>query len=106
MRLSGPILHQVHNAIAPHVVPGASTMDLERIAIAKIAELGAVAAFKGYHGYPAALCTSINQEAVHGIPNEKRILKEADILSIARASPVHAFSSHPAHTYPTGHFTP
>ena len=55
---SGKALRQVHDAIAPHVVPGASTMDLEQIAVKKIAELGAIAAFKGYHGYPAALCTS------------------------------------------------
>src|SRR3979490_2438021 len=82
MRISGMALRQVHNAIAPHVVPGASTMDLEQIAVKKIAELGAIAAFKGYHGYPAALCTSVNDEVVHGIPNAKRILKEGDILSI------------------------
>ena len=82
MRISGAILRQVHDAIAPHVVPGASTMDLERIAVEKIASLGAIAAFKGYHGFPAALCTSINQEVVHGMPSEKRILKSGDILSI------------------------
>jgi methionyl aminopeptidase len=102
MRISGTILHHVHNAIAPHVVPGASTMDLERIAIAKIAELGAVAAFKGYHGYPAALCTSINQEVVHGMPNEKRILKEGDILSIDCGCIVDGFYSDAAVTYPIG----
>ena len=55
MRTSGIALRTVHDAIAPHVVPGASTMDLERIAVAKIAELGGIAAFKGYHGFPAAL---------------------------------------------------
>ncbi len=82
MRISGKALRQVHDAIAPHVVPGASTMDLEEIAVKKIAELGALAAFKGYHGYPAALCTSVNDEVVHGMPNAKRILAEGDILSI------------------------
>ena len=102
MRTSGAILRQVHNAIAPHVVPGASTMDLERIAVARIAELGAVAAFKGYHGYPAALCTSINQEVVHGMPNEKRILKEGDILSIDCGCIVDGFYSDAAVTYPIG----
>ena len=102
MRISGAILRQVHNAIAPHVVPGASTMDLERIAVAKIAELGAVAAFKGYHGYPSALCTSINQEVVHGMPNEKRILREGDILSIDCGCIVDGFYSDAAVTYPIG----
>ena len=69
MRISGIALRKVHDALAPHVVAGASTMDLEEIAVAKIAELGAKAAFKGYHGYPSALCTSINEEVVHGMPN-------------------------------------
>src|SRR5258708_19617245 len=95
MRISGKALRQVHNAIAPHVVAGASTMDLEEIAVKKIAELGAIAAFKGYHGYPAALCTSVNDEVVHGIPNPNPILKKADILSIYSALTIDAYSSHP-----------
>ena len=102
MRISGKALRQVHNAIAPHVVPGASTMDLERIAVAKIAELGATAAFKGYHGYPAALCTSVNEEVVHGMPNEKRILKEGDILSIDCGVIIDGFYSDAAVTYAIG----
>jgi len=102
MRISGKALRQVHNAIAPHVVPGASTMNLERIAVAKIAELGATAAFKGYHGYPAALCTSVNEEVVHGMPNEKRILKEGDILSIDCGVIIDGFYSDAAVTYAIG----
>lgn len=102
MRISGKALRQVHNAIAPHVVPGASTMDLERVAVAKIAELGATAAFKGYHGYPAALCTSVNEEVVHGMPNEKRILKEGDILSIDCGVIIDGFYSDAAVTYAIG----
>jgi methionyl aminopeptidase len=102
MRISGKALRQVHNAIEPHVVPGASTMDLERIAVAKIAELGATAAFKGYHGYPSALCTSVNEEVVHGMPNEKRILKEGDILSIDCGVIIDGFYSDAAVTYAIG----
>ncbi|MGH9595603.1 MAG: type I methionyl aminopeptidase, partial [Edaphobacter sp.] len=102
MRISGKALREVHNAIAPHVVPGASTMDLEQIAIKKIAELGAVAAFKGYHGYPAALCTSVNDEVVHGIPNPKRILNEGDILSIDCGVIIDGYYSDAAVTYPIG----
>jgi len=82
MRIAGKALRQVHNAIAPHVGAGVSTMDLEEIAVAKIAELGAKAAFKGYHGYPSALCTSVNEEVVHGMPSAKRKLKPGDIISI------------------------
>ena len=102
MRISGKALRQVHNALAPHVVPGASTMDLERIAVAKIAELGATAAFKGYHGYPAALCTSVNEEVVHGMPNEKRVLKEGDIVSIDCGVIIDGFYSDAAVTYAIG----
>jgi methionyl aminopeptidase len=102
MRISGAILRKVHNAIASHVVPGASTMDLERIAVERIASLGAIAAFKGYHGFPAALCTSINNEVVHGMPNDKRILKEGDILSIDCGCIVDGYYSDAAVTYPIG----
>jgi methionyl aminopeptidase len=102
MRISGAILRKVHNAIAPHVVPGASTMDLERIAVERIASLGAIAAFKGYHGFPAALCTSVNQEVVHGMPNEKRILKDGDILSIDCGCIVDGYYSDAAVSYGIG----
>ena len=102
MRLSGAILRQVHDAIAPAVVAGATTMDLERVAVAKIAELGAIAAFKGYHGFPAALCTSLNEEVVHGMPNDKRVLKDGDILSIDCGVIVDGFYSDAAVTYAVG----
>ena len=102
MRIAGKALRQVHNAIAPHVGPGVSTMDLEEIAVAKIAELGAKAAFKGYHGYPSALCTSVNEEVVHGMPNRKRVLKEGDILSIDCGVIIDGFYADAAVTYPIG----
>jgi methionyl aminopeptidase len=102
MRISGIALRKVHDALAPHVVAGASTMDLEEIAVAKIAELGGKAAFKGYHGFPAALCTSINEEVVHGMPNPKRILKDGDILSIDCGVIIDGFYSDAAVTYAVG----
>jgi len=103
MRASGRILRQVHEAIAPLVVPGATTMDLERAAGEKIASFpGATAAFKGYHGYPAALCTSVNAEVVHGIPNEKRVLKEGDVVSIDCGVILDGFYSDAAVTYAVG----
>jgi methionyl aminopeptidase len=102
MRVSGIALRKVHDTIAPHVVAGASTMDLEEIAVAKISELGGKAAFKGYHGYPSALCTSINDEVVHGMPNGKRILKDGDILSIDCGVIIDGFYSDAAVTYAIG----
>jgi methionyl aminopeptidase len=82
MRRSGQIVRQVLEATRAVVAPGVSTMDLERVAEKKISEAGAVSAFKGYHDYPRVLCTSINNEIVHGIPSEKRKLKAGDIVSI------------------------
>jgi methionyl aminopeptidase len=102
MRISGISLRKVHDAIAPHVVAGASTMDLEEIAVAKIAELGGKAAFKGYHGYPSALCTSINEEVVHGMPNAKRVLKDGDVLSIDCGVIIDGYYSDAAVTYAIG----
>jgi len=82
MRQSGRIVRQVLDYVRTLVAPGVTTMDLERAAEKKIAELGAKPAFKGYFDYPCVLCTSVNEEIVHGIPSEKRELKEGDIVSI------------------------
>lgn len=82
MRQSGRIVRQVLNEVRAMVAPGVTTMDLERAAEKRITELGAKAAFKGYYDYPCVLCTSVNDEIVHGIPSEKRALKEDDIVSI------------------------
>ncbi len=102
MRASGRILREVHRAIEPVVRPGATTMDLENAAAAKIAEYGVQAAFKGYHGYPAALCTSVNEEVVHGIPNVNRVLKDGDIVSIDCGVILDGFYSDAAVTYAVG----
>ena len=82
MRQSGHIVRQVLDQVRSMVAPGVTTMDLERAAERKIAELGAKPAFKGYYDYPCVLCTSVNEEIVHGIPSEKRALKDGDIVSI------------------------
>ncbi|HXZ32326.1 MAG TPA: type I methionyl aminopeptidase [Terriglobales bacterium] len=82
MRRSGHIVRQVLDHLCTLVAPGVTTMDLERAAETKIKELGAKPAFKGYYDYPCVLCTSLNDEIVHGIPSEKRVLKAGDIVSI------------------------
>ena len=102
MRRSGEALRQVHDAVRPLVAPGASTMDLERVAAEKMEELHAVSAFKGYHGFPAVLCTSINNEVVHGIPSPKRVLADGDIISIDCGVIVDGFYSDCAVTYAVG----
>ena len=82
MRHSGRVVREVLDYVRARVAPGAATMDLERAAVEKIKELGAKPAFKGYYDYPCVLCTSVNEEIVHGIPSEKRMLKAGDIVSI------------------------
>jgi len=82
MRQSGRIVRQVLDHVRAMVAPGVTTMDLERAAEQKIKDLGAKPAFKGYYDYPCVLCTSVNEEIVHGIPSEKRELKTGDIVSI------------------------
>jgi methionyl aminopeptidase len=102
MRRSGEALRRVHEAVRPLVVPGASTMDLENAAASKMDELHAISAFKGYHGFPAVLCTSVNSEVVHGIPSSKRVLAEGDIVSIDCGVIVDGFYSDCAVTYAVG----
>lgn len=82
MRRSGRIVRQVLEELRHLVAPGVTTMDLEKAAERKIKELGAKPAFKGYYDYPCVLCTSVNEEIVHGIPSSKRVLKDGDIVSI------------------------
>src|SRR5437588_4613837 len=82
MRQSGRVVRQVLDHVRTLVAPGVTTMDLERAAEQKIKDLGAKPAFKGYYDYPCVLCTSVNEEIVHGIPSAKRVLKAGDIVSI------------------------
>ena len=102
MRTSGLALRQVHEAVRGAVRVGASTMDLERAAAAKVVQLGAVPAFKGYHGYPAVLCTSVNSQVIHGIPNDKTVLRDGDVVSVDCGVVVDGFYSDCAVTYPVG----
>ncbi|MBV8632055.1 MAG: type I methionyl aminopeptidase [Silvibacterium sp.] len=82
MRRSGQIVREVLEHVRKLVKPGATTQDLENGAAEKIRELGAKPAFKGYRGYPCVLCTSVNEEVVHGIPSTNRVLRDGDIVSI------------------------
>jgi len=82
MRRSGGVVREVLETVRGLVKAGATTLDLENAAAAKMKELGAVAAFKGYRGYPCVLCTSLNEEVVHGIPSKNRVLRDGDIVSI------------------------
>ncbi len=81
MRQAGKIVAAVLDELKSRVKPGMKTRELDEIAQRETEKLGAVPSFKGYHGYPASVCVSINDEIVHGIPGG-RVLKEGDIVSI------------------------
>ena len=82
MREAGRLVGEVLTELQAHVAPGVSTADLDALAEKRILAAGATPAFKGYHGYPATICASINEEVIHGIPSGRRLLNEGDVISI------------------------
>jgi methionyl aminopeptidase len=82
MRVAGSIVAETIDTVLAAVAPGVSTADLDEVAEAFIRERKATPSFKGYRGFPASICASLNEEVVHGIPSPKRILKEGDVLSL------------------------
>ena len=102
MRRAGQVVREVLELVRSRVKPGATTLDLEKTAEARLAELGVKAAFKGYHGFPCVLCTSVNSEVVHGIPSPKRVLKEGDIVSLDFGAVVDGYFGDAAITVPVG----
>ncbi|MBV9276795.1 MAG: M24 family metallopeptidase, partial [Candidatus Eremiobacteraeota bacterium] len=81
MRRSGAITARVLSNLIRAARPGTTTLELDALAERQIRELGGVPTFKGYNGFPASICTSINQEVVHGIPSGY-CLQDGDLLSI------------------------
>jgi methionyl aminopeptidase len=82
MRQSGKIVATVLKEISELVAPGMTTADLDAIAEKRIREMGATPSFKGYYGFPASICSSINHEVVHGIPDRKKIIRTGDVLKV------------------------
>ncbi len=82
MRLSNLLVSQTLAEVAKFIKPGVTTEKLDQVAEAFIRDHGAVPGFLGYQGYPKTLCTSVNSEVVHGIPSDKVVLKEGDLISV------------------------
>ena len=82
MRKSSKIVANVLSEIRDLVKPGMSTLDLDNYAEKRIREQGAVPSFKGYHGFPSSICSSINNEVVHGIPSKTKIINDGDLLKV------------------------
>src|SRR5947209_18674832 len=104
MHRAGIIVWEVLTALRQFVRPGLTTMDLETFTGELIAGKPGHAAFKGYRGYPCALCTSVNSEIVHGIPSPKRKLREGDIVSIDFGMEMDGYYADSAVTVPVGRF--
>jgi methionyl aminopeptidase len=108
MRRSGLLVWKVLTELAGMVHEGITTLDLEKVADRMIREAGATPAFKGYYvpavgaTYPYVLCTSVNEEVVHGMPSAKRVLKKGDIVSIDTGAAVDGFYGDAALTVPVG----
>lgn len=102
MRRSGAVVREVLEYVRGFVKPGATTLDLENVAAEKIVELGVKPAFKGYRGYPCVLCTSVNNEVVHGIPSAERKLRDGDIVSIDTGVVIDGYYGDSAITVPVG----
>ena len=102
MREAGRITARALDAVSSAVRPGVTTADLDAIAEDVIVKAGARPAFKGYHGFPATLCTSVNDQVVHGIPGG-RVLKEGEIVSVDCGAIVDGYYGDSARTFPVGH---
>jgi methionyl aminopeptidase len=88
------------------VAPGITTGELDRVAEARLQALGARPAFKGYHGFPACVCISVNEEVVHGIPSAERVLRDGDIVSLDFGAVVDGWYGDAAVTVPVGTAAP
>ena len=102
MKVAGRVVGEVLRALASRVTPGVSTAELDELAEQMIADEGGSPAFKGYHGYPASICTSINDEVIHGIPSGRRVLQEGDIVSIDVGVSLGGYFGDSAITLPVG----
>jgi len=103
MAAGGKILAAVHEKVRAAIRPGATTMDLDKVAEDFIrSHEGATPSFKGLYGFPASICASINEEIVHGIPSPKRVLKEGDIISVDIGVFYGGLHTDSANTWPVG----
>lgn len=101
MRRAGRVVAEALAELERRIAPGVTTLELNRIAEEVLERRGAIPAFKGYRGFPASICTSINEEVVHGIPSLKK-LSEGDIISIDIGAVINGYYGDAAATFPVG----
>ncbi|TNF09796.1 MAG: type I methionyl aminopeptidase [Bacillota bacterium] len=102
MREAGRILESTREMLKEHIKPGISTYHLDQLAEKHIISLGGIPSFKGYHGFPGSICTSVNEVVVHGIPSKKKLLKEGDIITLDFGVNYKGYHADSATTYPVG----
>ncbi len=106
MRQSCRIVATVLKELSDYVKPGMTTWELDEYAEARIREMGAKPSFKGYHGFPSSLCTSLNHEAVHGIPSRKKVIRDGDVLKIDTGAYFEGFHGDSCITLAIGNVSP
>ncbi|HVY08524.1 MAG TPA: type I methionyl aminopeptidase [Mycobacteriales bacterium] len=106
MRRAGIVVGETLAKLRDAVRPGMTTADLDDIARTSIREAGATPSFLGYHGFPATICTSINEQIVHGIPSPKALIREGDIVSIDCGAIVEGYHGDAAITVGVGEIAP
>ena len=102
MREPCKVTAQLLNDLEAYIEPGRTTMDISEFVEKRIESHGMTPTFKGYGGFPAAACVSVNEEVIHGIPSKARVLKEGDIVSIDVGATCKGYNSDAARTYPVG----
>ncbi|BAY25838.1 methionine aminopeptidase [Calothrix sp. NIES-2100] len=106
MRESAKIVATVLKEISELVQPGMTTADLDAHAEKRIREMGATPSFKGYHGFPGSICSSINNEVVHGIPSQKKVIRTGDVLKVDTGAYYQGFHGDSCITIAVGEVTP
>ncbi len=102
MRDAGLVVADALAAVGAAVAPGVSTAELDAIAEDLIRAAGAVPSFKGYHGYPASICTSVNDQVVHAIPSPEQVLRDGDLVSVDCGADLHGWHGDAAVTLAVG----
>jgi len=106
MARAGDIVADTLAMIGEQLVPGVSMLELDRLAEEYIRAQGGLPSFKGLYGFPATLCTSINEEIVHGIPSKKRVLGDGSLFTADVGVQVDGLHADSAYTYPVGEVSP
>lgn len=106
MHAANQLVGRTLGEVAKHIAPGVNTLQLNKVAEEFIRDHGAIPAFLGYGGFPASICASVNEHVVHGIPSDKVVLKEGDIVSVDCGTILNGFVGDSAYTFCVGEVAP